>query len=240
MKKNPASPVEASSAVAKENPDIEFDKHLVPFMAALKLQKEKMLNASFARKALQVALLAATVSLLQWPVNAWLVWKVANPPTKYFATYKGSVLEQHPTSEPAYSDDDVIAFGDKLIRDAFQLDFKNYRVQLSNQQQKLSETGFASYYSALTNSNLFEKVVKDKMLMSANVTRKGIIYRRGREGENGPYMWDIQYPVTLSLDGQTRSLPPQNFIFTVRVQRTDVNVKPEGIEGASIITRDAR
>lgn len=240
MKKNPASPAEASSATSEENPDIELDIHLVPYMAAMKLQKEQMLNAGFARKALQVALIAATVSLLQWPVNAWLVWKVANPPTKYFATYKGSVLEQHPTSEPAYSDDDVIAFGDKLIRDAFQLDFKNYRTQISDQQQKFSEAGFTSYYSALTSSNLFAKVKTDKMIMSANTTRKGMIYRRGREGENGPYMWDIQYPVTLSLDGQTRSLPPQNFIFTVRVQRTDVSVKPEGIEGASIVTRDAR
>lgn len=240
MKKNSASPAEASSATSEENPDIELDIHLVPYMAAMKLQKEQMLNAGFARKALQVALLAATVSLLQWPVNAWLVWKVANPPTKYFATYKGSVLEQHPTSEPAYSDDDVIAFGDKLIRDAFQLDFKNFRTQISDQQQKFSEAGFTSYYSALTSSNLFAKVKTDKMIMSANTTRKGMIYRRGREGENGPYMWDIQYPVTLSLDGQTRSLPPQNFIFTVRVQRTDVSVKPEGIEGASIVTRDAR
>lgn len=213
---------------------------MIPFMASLELQQRNMLNAGFARQCLKVALIASTVCLLQTPLTAWLGWKVANPPTKYFATYKGSVLEQHPTSEPAYSDDDVIAFGDKLIRDAFQLDFKNYRVQISNQQQKLSEAGFTSYYSALTNSNLFEKVVKDKMLMSANTTRKGMIYRRGREGENGPYMWDIQYPVTLSLDGQTRSLPPQNFIFTVRVQRTDVSVKPEGIEGASIVTRDAR
>ncbi|WP_337263679.1 MULTISPECIES: DotI/IcmL/TraM family protein [unclassified Serratia (in: enterobacteria)] len=238
MKMTQASPAEASSAATEacQPPDTPA----APFMEAMALQRKNMLNAGFARKTLQVALIASTVSLLQWPVNVWLVWKVANPPTKYFATYKGSILEQYPTSEPAYSDDDVIAFGDKLIRDAFQLDFKNYRVQISNQQQKLSEAGFASYYNALTNSNLFEKVVKDKMLMSANTTRRGMIYRRGREGENGPYMWDIQYPVTLSLDGQTRSLPPQNFIFTVRVQRTDVSVKPEGIEGASIVTRDAR
>ncbi|HGM5420529.1 TPA: DotI/IcmL/TraM family protein [Serratia liquefaciens] len=238
MKKNPASPAEAYSAASEDRHPP--DDAMIPFMASLELQQKNMLNAGFARKALQVALLAATVSLLQWPVNAWLVWKVANPPTKYFATYKGSVLEQHPTSEPAYSDDDVIAFGDKLIRDAFQLDFKNYRTQISDQQQKFSEAGFTSYYSALTSSNLFAKVKTDKMIMSANTTRKGMIYRRGREGENGPYMWDIQYPVTLSLDGQTRSLPPQNFIFTVRVQRTDVSVKPEGIEGASIVTRDAR
>lgn len=232
-----ASPGEASSAIAEKNPDHE---RLAPFIASMQLQKERMLDATFARRALKVALIASTVSLLQLPLTAFLGWQVAHPPTKYFATYKGSVLEQYPTSEPAYSDDDIIAFGDKLIRDSFQLDFKNYRVQISNQQQKYSEAGFVSYYSALTSSNLFEKVVKDKMLLSANTTRKGMIYRRGRESADGRYMWDVQYPVTLSLDGQTRSLPPQNFIFTVRIQRTDVSQKPEGIEGDSIVTRDAR
>lgn len=240
MNKNPASPAEASSVVAKENPDIGFDKHPVPYMAALELQQKNMLNAGFARKALQVALIASAVSLLQLPVNAWLAWQVAHPPVRYFATYNGNVLAQHPTSEPAYTDDDVIAFGERLIRDAFQLDFKNYRTQIGDQQQKFSPEGFSSYYTALTGSNLFEKVKTEKMLMSANVTRKGTIYRRGREGEDGPYMWEIQYPVTLSLDGQTHSLPSQNFIFTVHIQRTDVSVKPTGIEAASIVTRDAR
>lgn len=237
MKNITASSGEAFS-VATEEPR-QPDDSAVPFIEAMELQQKNMLNAGFARRALQVALIASAASLLQWPVNIWLVWKVANPPTKYFATYKGSVLEQHPTSEPAYTDDDVVNFGDRLIRSAFQLDFKNYRAQISDQQQKFSQAGFTSYYSALTESNLFSKVKTDRMLMSANVTRKGMIYRRGREGENGPYMWDVQYPVTLSLDGQNRSLPAQNFIFTVRIQRTDVSVKPEGIEAASIVTRDA-
>ncbi|EEQ2185737.1 TPA: hypothetical protein I3798_002986 [Enterobacter cloacae] len=236
MKKKTASAKEASPVV--DEALRKTDDPMIPFMDALELHKKNMLNAGFARKALQVALIACTVSALQFPVNAWLVYKVANPPTKYFATNKGSVLKQVPTNEPAYTDDDVIDFGDKLIRSAFQLDFKNYRTQISDQQQKFSEEGFVSYYNALTNSNLFSKVKTEKMLMSANVTRKGMIYRRGLE-KNGLYIWDIQYPVTLSLDGQTRSLPSQNFIFTVRIQRTDVTLKPEGIEAVSIITRDA-
>lgn len=233
-KQSAASPEEAPSAEAELNPE-----H-VPFMEAMQLQKDRMLNASFARKCLAVALVSVSFNLVQFPVNAWLSWQVAHPPVKYFATLNGSVLAQYPTSEPAYSDDDVIAFGDKVVRSAFQLDFKNFRTQISDQQQKFSEDGFRSYYSALTNSNLFAKVKTDKLLMSANVTRKGMIYRRGREGSDGPYIWEVQYPVTLSLDGQTRSLPPQNFIFTIRIQRTDVRLKPEGIEVASVVTRDAR
>lgn len=220
---------------------------MLPFMEAMQLHKDKMLNASFARKCLAVALVSVSFNLVsvsfnlvQFPVNAWLAWQVAHPPVKYFATLNGSVLAVYPTSEPVYRDDDIIDFGDKMIRAAFQIDFKNYRTQISDQQQKFSEDGFRSYYAALTNSNLFSRVKTDKLLMSANVTRKGMIYRRGREGQGGPYIWEVQYPVTLSLDGQTRSLPPQNFIFTIRIQRTDVRLKPEGIEVASVVTRDDR
>lgn len=236
-KQSAASPEEASSAKAEVNPEHE---RMAPFMEALQLHKDRMLNASFARKCLAVAMVSVSFNLAQFPVNVWLAWQVAHPPVRYFATFNGNVLAQYPTSEPAYSDDDVIAFGDKVVRSAFQLDFKNFRTQISDQQQKFSEDGFRSYYSALTNSNLFSKVKSDKLLMSANVTRKGMIYRRGREGQGGPYIWEVQYPVTLSLDGQTRSLPPQDFIFTIRIQRTDVRLKPEGIEVASVVTRDAR
>lgn len=230
MDKNKASPMEASST-NETTPN--------PFLAALELQQKNQLNAGFARRSLSVALVASALCLLQMPLTGWLAWQVAHPPVKYFATYNGSILRQVPTSEPAYRDDDVVAFGDKLIRDAFQLDFRNYRTQISSLQQKFSEAGFASYYTALTSSNLFTAVKDQKMLMSANVTRKGVIQRRGRLGD-GPYIWEIQYPVTLSLDGQNRSLPAQNFIFTVRVQRADVSQKPEGIEVSSIVTRDAR
>ncbi|TQI77289.1 intracellular multiplication protein IcmL [Serratia fonticola] len=238
-KQNAASAEESSPDTDRKIHEFD-EKHLVPFMEAMQLHKDRMLNATFARKCLAVALVSVSFNLVQFPVNAWLVWQVAHPPVKYFATLNGSVLAQHPTSEPAYTDDDVIAFGDKVVRSAFQLDFKNFRTQISDQQQKFSEDGFRSYYSALTNSNLFSKVKTDKLLMSANVTRKGMIYRRGRESQNGPYIWEVQYPVTLSLDGQTRSLKPQNFIFTLRIQRTDVRLKPEGIEVASVVTRDAR
>jgi intracellular multiplication protein IcmL len=236
-KQHTASPGEASSAAAEARAESE---RMLPFMEAMQLHKDKMLNASFARKCLAVALVSVSFNLVQFPVNAWLAWQVAHPPVKYFATLNGSVLAVYPTSEPVYRDDDIIDFGDKMIRAAFQIDFKNYRTQISDQQQKFSEDGFRSYYAALTNSNLFSRVKTDKLLMSANVTRKGMIYRRGREGQGGPYIWEVQYPVTLSLDGQTRSLPPQNFIFTIRIQRTDVRLKPEGIEVASVVTRDDR
>lgn len=229
MKKAKASPAEAPAVATEEN----------PFLDAYKLQISQMLDARFARKALLTAMVAIGLCAVQVPVTGFLAWHVANPPVKYFATNYGTLLEIHPTNIPAYKDDDVVAFGEKVIQDAFRLDFKNYRAQISAMQQKFSEEGFISYYNALTSSNPFKAVTEDKMLMSPMISRKGIIKKRGNMGGTGIYAWEIQYPVTLSLDGQQRSLRPQEFVFILRIQRTDVRQKPEGIEIASIVTRAA-
>lgn len=232
MSTTPAAPGAAASAA----PDAPVPEE---YIQALLLHQQKQLDAGFARKCLGVAVICTTAFLACLPVIGYLGYAVAHPPVRYFATRNGSVIEQHPTDIPAYSDADVIAFGEKEIRDAFKLDFKDFRAQISAQQDKFSTPGFVSYYTALTHSNLFPYVRDKKMLMSADVTRTGMIRSRGRVNNTGPYTWEIQYPVTLSLDGQSQSLPAQNFIFILHVQRTVVSLKPDGLEIDSLITRDA-
>ncbi len=232
MSTTSAAPGAASSVV----PEIPVPE---AYIQALLLHQQKQLDAGFARKCLGVAVISTAAFLACLPVIGGLGYAVAHPPVRYFATWNGSVIEQHPTAEPAYSDADVIAYGEKEIRHAFKLDFKDFRAQISAQQDNFSKQGFISYYNALTHSNLFPYVRDKKMIMSADVTRTGMIRSQGRVNNSGPYIWEIQYPVTLSLDGQSQSLPAQNFIFILRVQRTDESLKPVGLEIDSLITHDA-
>ena len=62
----------------------------------------------------------------------------------------------------------------------------------------------------------------------------GVIRSRGVLG--GRVTWEFQYPVTLKLDGQVTSTPIQRFIFTQRIQQTDVRVKNAGLEVTQVIT----
>ncbi|MBO1811651.1 DotI/IcmL/TraM family protein, partial [Serratia ureilytica] len=55
----------------------------------------------------------------------------------------------------------------------------------------------------------------------------------------GRYAWEFQYPVTLKLDGQQESGLPQRFIFTLRIQQTDVRTKPAGLEVTQVISTNA-
>jgi intracellular multiplication protein IcmL len=207
------------------------------YLPAILMHQENRLNAGFARKCLGVAVITTTAFLTTLPVIGFLGWQVAHPPVRYFATHNGYILPIRATDTPAYSDTDVIDFGGRVIRKAFTLDFKNYRSQISGMQDAFSADGFRSYYTSLTHSNLFSTVTGKRMLMSPDITRPGVIVRRGQPGGKGPYMWEVQYPVTLSVDGQNSHLPAQTFTFTVRIQQTDVLKKPEGLELDSIITR---
>ncbi|MGR7464138.1 DotI/IcmL/TraM family protein [Klebsiella aerogenes] len=216
--------------------------HPIPpeWQAAWLMHQRHELNADFARRCLKVALISTTAFICTLPVIAGLGWKVAHPPVKYFATKAGYIVPIHPTSAPAYSDGDVVAWGEKTLRKAFTLDYKNYRSQISAMQSDFSGDGFSSYYAALTRqSNLYSAVKDKRMLMTPDVTHPGTIVKRGQPGGSGPYMWEVQYPVTLSLDGQNNRLQPQKFIFSVRIQQTNVLLKPGGLEVAAIDTHTA-
>ncbi|MGQ3665397.1 DotI/IcmL/TraM family protein [Citrobacter braakii] len=204
------------------------------------MHQQNQLNAGFARKCLAVATCATIAFLCTLPVIGGLAYAVAHPPVKYFATVNGTVVQVYPTDVPAYTDADVLAYGEKQIRKGFTVDFKNYREQISAMQDTFTKQGYVSYYNSLTHSNLFSEVTKDRMIMTPDVTRTGMIKKRGRINNSGPYIWEVQYPVTLSLDGQNQSLPAQPFIFTLRIQRADVRMKSEGLELSSIVTGPAK
>lgn len=206
-----------------------------PFAQALELQQRNQLNAGFARQTLSVCLVLGGLLAVSFGANIWQGYLVANPPVRYFATDGGHILPVSPTDKPAYTDSDVIDYGAKVIRDAFTLDFLNYRNQMSTHASDFSTEGFNSYHTALTHSNLYDYVTKKKMNMAALVS-PGVLHTRGIYND-GRFAWEIQYPVTIKLEGQTSSAPPQSFIFSLTVKRADVRTKPHGLEVIRIVTR---
>ncbi|MDE9566915.1 DotI/IcmL family type IV secretion protein, partial [Xenorhabdus bovienii] len=78
------------------------------------------------------------------------------------------------TDTPAYSNADVVDFGNQVIREAFTLDFVNYRSQMNNLIPRFSDDGFQSYYTALTQSNILSAIKDKKMNMSA-MTSSGVV-----------------------------------------------------------------
>jgi intracellular multiplication protein IcmL len=206
------------------------------FEHAMQLQRNRALGAAFAHRCLTGLIWVSAALVLAVGVIGYLGWQVANPPVKYFSTEEGRVTKLIPTDRPGHSQSDVSAFGADTIRQSFTLDFVHYRDQMTQLGERYSEIGFEDYYKALATSNVLKAVKDQRMNLSVEVG-PGVIRSRGKVGDN--YAWEFQYPVTLKLDGQQSSSPSQRFIFTQRIQQTDVRVKSAGLEVTQVITTNA-
>lgn len=206
------------------------------FEHAIALQNERALGAAFAHRCLTVVLWMAPALVLSIGANGYLGWKVAHPDVKYFAAEDGRVIELIPTDKPSHSQTDVSAFGADTIRNSFTLDFVHYRDQMTKAGVDYDEQGYAGYYKALVASNVLKAVKDQRMNLSVEVG-PGVIRSKGLLGDK--YAWEFQYPVTLKLDGQQSSSPPQRFYFTQRIQQADVRVKHKGLEVTQVITNNA-
>lgn len=206
------------------------------FEHAQELQRERELGAAFAHRCLKALLWTGAALMVSVSGNTYLGWVVAHPPVKYFTAEKGRVTPIIPLDEPAFSMSDVAAFGADTIRESFTLDFVHYRDQMTQLGERYSELGFQDYYKALTTSNVLN-AVKDKRMNLSVVVGPGVIRSKGLLGDR--YVWEFQYPVTLKLHGQQSGSPPLNFIFTQRIQRTDVREKNAGLEVIQVITSNS-
>lgn len=206
------------------------------FQHAMNAQRQRELGAAFASRCLTALIWVGAALVLALAIIGVLGWQVAHPSVQYFATENGRVIPIKPTDVPAFSDSDVSAFGADTIRESFTLDFVHFRDQTTKLSPRYSDEGYQDYYKALTASNVLASVKDQRMNLSVEVG-PGVIRSKGKLGDI--YTWEYQYPVTLKLDGQQTSSPAQRFIFTQRIQRTDVQVKPKGLEVTQIITSNA-
>ncbi|RXU01281.1 conjugal transfer protein [Pseudomonas syringae] len=206
------------------------------FVHAQDAQRQRELGAAFAHRCLTALIWTGSALVLAIVVIGLLAWKVAHPPVKYFTTENGRVIPVRPRDAPAFSDSDVSAFGADTIRRSFTLDFIHYKDQISNVKDDYDDQGFAGYYKALNSSNILASIKDQRMNLSVDVG-PGRITNKGRQGDVDG--WVYQYPVTLKLDGQVTGSPAQRFIFTQRIQSTDVEKKNKGLEIVQLITSGA-
>lgn len=229
---------DAPSSVPANAQEQEFDEaQIAAFAEAYRLQEQKNLGASFARKSLSVNMLIGAALIGSIGLNAFLGWQVSHPDNKYFSTQDGRITRIYPLNKPAWSVEDVSKFGADTIQQSFTLDFVHYRNQMTNVMQRYSDQGYADYYNALTKSNVLAMVRDRRMNLSITVS-PGVIHSKGAL-PNGVYVWKIQYPVTLQLDGQQSSMPPQRYIVELLIQQTDPRIKPLGLETRQTIMMNA-
>jgi intracellular multiplication protein IcmL len=206
------------------------------FLHALNAQQQRELGVAFAHRCLTGLIWSGSALVLAIVVIGILGWQVAHPPVKYFTTENGRIVPVLPKDQPAFSDSDVGAFGADTIRNSFTLDFIHWQDQINRVKEDYNDVGYSGYFTALNSSNILASVKNQRMNLSVDVG-PGRIRAKGQQGD--VFAWEYQYPVTLKLDGQVTGSPAQRFIFTQRIQRTDVDVKNKGLEVVQLISSGA-
>lgn len=227
MKKKPVQPTGKSAGGGPPSP---WDQ-------ALNFQIRKELGADIARKLLRNTFWLTLSQLVTLLIIGIMVVALINQPREYFATEKGRLTRMVPLNEPGWSQSDVIAFGEDTLREAFSLNFVQFRQQMSRVEPRFSGDGYVAYNQALSRSNILSNVRDRRMNLAPGIS-PGVVRRRGVNPQ-GHYSWEIQYPVTLQLMGQNTNLPEQRFIFQIMIQRADVSEKNHGLEVAQLISTNA-
>lgn len=208
-----------------------------PYRHAVSLMEKSEQRQAMAPRLLTTNTILGAALLVTVVINAVLFWKIQNQPRDYFATNKGSLVRLAPTSEPSWSQEDVIAFSSQTLTKAFNLDFVHYQAQITELSDRFSDDGYSSYIEALKGSNILNALKVDRMNLTGTVGA-GSVIRRGRL-TNGTWFWTIQSPLRLRLVGQKTSNPELTLTLETTIQRVDPNIKPGGMEIRQIITRTA-
>ncbi|WP_039031264.1 DotI/IcmL/TraM family protein [Leclercia adecarboxylata] len=226
-KTQPATPAKGRAPSPAQDPL----ENAIEMMSRAEKRQKMVPELMKANLRMGIALLVSII------LNAALVWAIVQQPRDYFATDNGRLVRLAPTTEPAWSQDDAIAFGSNALMRAFNLDFVHYREQVSSAAPLFSEDGHASYIQALTSSNIYDALRRERMNLTGTVGA-GVVVRRGRLSD-GTWFWTMQYPMRLRLVGQTTSKPEQPFVFEITIQRVDPRLKPVGMEIRQMISRNA-
>lgn len=148
------------------------------------------------------------------------------PEAKFFATSSdGRIIPVQPLSVPGLSTAEIVDWTTKAAIKTYSYDFVNYRASLQEVSEMFTGVGWTKFQEALTKSRMLKTVIAQKLVMTAVPTGAPRIVEEGTR--NGKYMWKIQIPMLLKLQGTQNITQPIK--VTVLVQRVSLINNPKGI-----------
>lgn len=206
------------------------------FAAALAEESKMSFQEIMAKHGLKAILFLSATLAASVGFNIAQGYWLHNQPYKYFATVNGSVIEQQPTNEPAYSAEHVMDFASKTLTKGLALNFVNFENQLSSVRPDFTSNGYIGFRKALVDSGLLKKI-QDKRLNIRMSTSPAALITEGVIGQTDIYGWQIRIPVVIQLVGQAQDFQPEEYNLLVQVQRVDVREDPKGIRVSQVILK---
>lgn len=150
----------------------------------------------------------------------------------------GRIVTPVPLSQPFVNIRTVNQFADEALFMAFQLDFNNYRQQLTRAKPYFTENGFKDFEKSIATENWLQRVISNNEIMTAKSTNTWVIGRQA-VGPDGRYFWDVQSPVTVEFI-KGKSVRVESGIMTFRMVRVSNIDHPFGVGISQVIFRPVK
>lgn len=159
---------------------------------------------------------------------------MTKPSPQYFAaTNDLRFVQLAPLTEPTITDTGLNNWIAETITRSLSLDFSHWQTTLGDLRPDFSNASFNAFIVNLKSSGLLEKVVKQRLVLSAVPESAPIIVNQGVLG--GVYSWLVKFPIKVSYEGSSGVLGTQVFHATVTIQRADLSKHPRGVVIKQII-----
>ncbi len=179
------------------------------------------------------------MSMLTNFVLAGMLAYIITHPTepKYLATtINGRSNPLTAMDKPSQSDPLVLEWASIAATSAYSYDFLNYDKQLLESSKFFTSEGWEQFLNALQQSHTIETVKAKKVIMSAVVTGKPTLMRKGLL--NGVYAWRIQMQILVTYQSASET-PMQSYVVTMLIIRIPTLNTPSGIGISQIIVAPA-
>jgi len=179
--------------------------------------------------------ISAGLLILSILLTAMLCWLVTHPPQpKFFATTtSGELIPLTPLNEPNTTNDALLNWVARIVRQAYTYDAVNYREQLAKLEPFFTEKGYESFLIALNASGNLTAVTEKRLITSAIVSG-GVITAKGVT--SGVYTWKVELQLTVTYTSSEENIT-QPLTVLVLILRTSTLQNLKGLAIHQILSK---
>lgn len=162
---------------------------------------------------------------------------ILRPKQTYFVDpVSGHTREVFPLDEPNVTPTSLVNWVTQAVTSAYTLDFYNYQNNIDNLKQYFTINGYDNYLTALKQSGSLQKIIDDKLIVSAVAINSAIVLQEGPIDD--VYSWTVQIPLLLNYQGASTVSTQKTIVANILVNRVPTDLAPKGIGIAQIVDEE--
>ena len=156
------------------------------------------------------------------------VWEATHPPEPYFiyTDAEGKPYRSFPLNQPVMADADVLNWTENIVQNAYDINWRDYRSQLTQTSHNFTVAGWSSFGQSLVQTGDLDKLKESRMVGDAQVTGAAVMVAEGTVGSVDTYQ--IQFPMTVTYANESQQIAERLNMNVIVVRAPAIN-HPDGI-----------